>query len=267
VSVVKEDVFKALADESRRTLLDALREHDGQSITALAAHLPQMTRFGAASHLAVLVDAGLVTVIRSGREKLHYLNAIPLREVAVRWLSDFSAAHSDLLLAFRTELEEPTRQEHPMIATNQVDRADQAVVYRIPIKAPIQLVWDALTDNDTPRPWMWDTTIASTWRAGESYSMNAGTESMIAGTVLEIEPPLLLSMTFDARWDPETAEEPSGRLEYRLQSLGDAVTELTVILTGLVGRTAADAARDTPAIYAGLKTWLETGSPLFDDAG
>ncbi|HEV2475298.1 MAG TPA: helix-turn-helix domain-containing protein, partial [Candidatus Dormibacteraeota bacterium] len=74
-----ESVFRALADQSRRKLLDSLFQRDGQTLTELADSLPHMTRFGVMKHLHVLEDAGLVTTRRDGREKLHYLNAVPIR--------------------------------------------------------------------------------------------------------------------------------------------------------------------------------------------
>jgi DNA-binding transcriptional ArsR family regulator len=83
-------VFKALADPSRRALLDALHEEDGQSLRRLCAGLPRMTRFGVMKHLAVLEDAGLVTTERVGKNKHHYLNPVPIRQVHDRWIAHYT---------------------------------------------------------------------------------------------------------------------------------------------------------------------------------
>ena len=85
-----DGVFKALADSGRRALLDALFVRDGQSVQSLCAVLPSMTRFGVMKHLKVLEEAGLVVTRRRGREKLHFLNPVPIRQVHDRWVSKFS---------------------------------------------------------------------------------------------------------------------------------------------------------------------------------
>src|SRR3954465_12989777 len=98
-------VFKALADATRRSLLDELFEQDGQSLTALEARLP-MTRFGVMKHLKVLEEAGLVTTRRNGREKLHFLNPVPIRLVHDRWVSKYAEPWAATLSGLKRELEE-----------------------------------------------------------------------------------------------------------------------------------------------------------------
>src|SRR3954449_8768263 len=98
-------VFKALADPTRRQLLDALFEDDGQSLSALEARLP-MTRFGVMKHLRLLEDAGLVVTRRRGREKLHYLNPVPIRLVHDRWVSKYAAPFAAALTALKRDIEE-----------------------------------------------------------------------------------------------------------------------------------------------------------------
>lgn len=100
-----DDVFRALADPGRRALLDAMFERDGRTSSDLASVLPDMTRFGVAKHLAVLEAAGLLTTKRQGREKLHYLNAVPIREIHHRWIARYSTAHADALLDLRAASE------------------------------------------------------------------------------------------------------------------------------------------------------------------
>ena len=100
-----DEVFKALADPTRRSLLDALREDDGQTLTALEEGLP-MTRFGVMKHLRVLEAAGLVTTRRRGREKLHFLNPVPIRLIHDRWVSKYAEPWVSALSGIKRELEE-----------------------------------------------------------------------------------------------------------------------------------------------------------------
>lgn len=91
LGVLDDDaVFKALADATRRALLDSLAERDGRTLHELCAVAPEMTRFGVMKHLKVLEEAGLVVTRRRGREKLHFLNPVPIRQVHDRWVSKFS---------------------------------------------------------------------------------------------------------------------------------------------------------------------------------
>lgn len=98
-------VFKALADDGRRALLDALRERDGQSVNELCEVLPNMTRFGVMKHLRVLEDAHLVLTERSGRSKHHYLNPIPIREIHDRWIAPYREPLAVGLLNLRDRAE------------------------------------------------------------------------------------------------------------------------------------------------------------------
>ena len=98
-------VFKALADPSRRLLLDLLFERDGRTLTELDAEL-EMTRFGVMKHLRVLEDANLVVSRKQGREKLHFLNPVPIRQVHDRWIDKYTADRVSALLDLKNELEE-----------------------------------------------------------------------------------------------------------------------------------------------------------------
>jgi len=100
-----DDVFRALADPTRRSLLDELYEDDGQTLSALEARLP-MTRFGVMKHLKVLEEAHLVTTRRRGREKLHFLNAVPIRLIYERWVSKYAQPWAATLTGLKAELEE-----------------------------------------------------------------------------------------------------------------------------------------------------------------
>ena len=101
-----DPVFRALADVNRRKLLDRLFERDGQTLTELTDSLPAMTRFGVMKHLRVLEDAGLVVTRRSGREKLHFLNPMPIRLIHDRWIDKYTERRVSALAGLKHELEE-----------------------------------------------------------------------------------------------------------------------------------------------------------------
>src|SRR4051794_28646841 len=123
-------VFKALSDPTRRTLLDALFDIDGQTLSALEERLP-MTRFGVMKHLRVLEEAGLVVTRRRGREKLHFLNPVPIRLVHDRWVSKYAEPWAASLSGLKTRLENPMEK-----------------VFEIYIKTTPERLWEAITDNE-----------------------------------------------------------------------------------------------------------------------
>src|SRR5438128_526877 len=125
-----DKVFKALADSTRRGLLDALFRDDGQTLSALEARV-DMTRFGVMKHLAVLEDAGLVVTRRRGREKLHYLNTVPIRLAHDRWVSKYAEPWAATLSELKTRLE---------------DSMDK--VFEVYIKTTPERLWEAITDPD-----------------------------------------------------------------------------------------------------------------------
>ena len=112
VVVEDDDVFKALADASRRALLDALFATDGQRLSDLCAVLPEITRFGVMKHLAVLESAGLVTAEKVGREKRHYLNPVPIQQMYDRWLSKYSEPFTRALVGLKQTLETHHESHH-----------------------------------------------------------------------------------------------------------------------------------------------------------
>ena len=124
-------VFKALADPTRRLLLDRLYVRDGRTLSDLEAAV-EMTRFGVMKHLRVLEDAGLVVTRRSGREKLHFLNAVPVRLIHDRWIDKFTERPVSALTSLKAELEEAMSET-------------TVKVFEIYIKAPAEKVWEAIT--------------------------------------------------------------------------------------------------------------------------
>lgn len=104
-SDVADAVFKALADPTRRHLLDRLFVRDGRTLTDLGANLP-MSRFGVAKHLLVLEEAGLVLSRKSGRQKLHFLNRVPIRQIHDRWINKYVEPRVAALTQLKSQLEE-----------------------------------------------------------------------------------------------------------------------------------------------------------------
>ncbi len=99
------DLFRALADPTRRAILDALFAADGQSVGALCALFPEMTRFGVMKHLRVLEEANLVATVKRGRAKLHYLNPVPIAQIAHRWVSKYAAPFASALVELEEQVE------------------------------------------------------------------------------------------------------------------------------------------------------------------
>src|SRR6478735_4297283 len=147
-----DEVFRALADPTRRSLLDALFEQDGQSLSALEQRLP-MTRFGVMKHLKVLEEAGLVTTKRRGREKLHFLNPVPIRLVHDRWVSKYAEPWAAGLSELKHDIEEKTMEK----------------VFEIYIKTTPERLWEAITDSELRAKYNFGVGIASDWTAGSSY--------------------------------------------------------------------------------------------------
>ncbi len=101
----EDDVFRALADASRRILLDRLHRRNGQTLNELCAGL-EMTRQAVTKHLSILEDANLITARRQGREKLHFINPVPINDIAERWIGKFQRSHLRALSALKKSLEE-----------------------------------------------------------------------------------------------------------------------------------------------------------------
>ena len=122
-----DSVFRALADRHRRTLLDALRDLDGQTLSELCDRLPDLTRFGVMKHLTVLTDARLVTTRRAGRKKHHYLNPVPIRSISERWLSRFQAGWADAIGDLKHDLEAAASAAAPAGATTDSEPVPEPI--------------------------------------------------------------------------------------------------------------------------------------------
>ena len=250
-----EPIFRALADPRRRLLLDLLFERDGRTLGDLRGHLPGMTRFGVMRHLEVLESAGLITTRRVGREKLHYLNPVPIRLISDRWISKYAEPLVGSMTALKRRLEEP-----PMTAP--------AHVYSIYIRTTADTLWQAITDGAQTARYYYGTAFhpaGGALRAGARYTYDYPDGSAAAdGEILELDPPRRLAMTFHALWDPAMAAEPPLRQVWEIEPAGDGSCKLTVVTEGLVpgSKSAEEFEGGIVLIVSGLKTMLETGEGL-----
>lgn len=258
-----DGAFRALADPSRRRLLDRLNAQNGQTLRQLCDGL-DMARQSVSKHLAVLEAANLVTTQRRGREKLHYLNPVPINAIADRWMTRYDRARAGALADLKTSLE-----QHPM---------ETQFVYATYIKTTPERLWTALTDPAFTSRY-WGASLRSDWRVGSTVTWEYNNVSMAddAQVVLVSDPPRKLSYTWHTLTPefiasfPETAQadfkkaasERRSKVTFDIAPAGDAV-KLTVthddfepgsiILPGVM--------QGWPQIFASLKTLLETGEPL-----
>ncbi len=259
--MITVDVFKALADPSRRQLLDRLNARNGQSLRELSEGL-DMARQSVSKHLAVLEAANLVTTLRQGREKLHYLNPAPINEIGERWINRYDQRRVEALSDLKRALEET-----PM--------DNLQFVYTTYIQTTPERLWQGLTDPAFTRRW-WQTTFETDWNVGSTMTWDnhgiviADPEQI----VLESDPYRRLSYTwhtftpeFEGRLDPEVlaklTTERRSRVVFDIEPAGTLV-KLTVVHDDFEpGSTAATMVRNGwPIFISSLKTLLETGEPL-----
>ena len=250
-----EPVFRALADPSRRRLLDQLFERDGQTLSELGESLPAMTRFGVMKHLRLLEEAGLVTTRKVGRERLHYLNAVPIRMIHDRWIGKYRKTRAAALADLKLQLEE----EMAIVDSRP------AQVYTVFIRAPREKVWDAITKPEFTRQYFFGSEPASTWKAGDRLLWTEAEtgRALVDGKVIECDRPRRLVHTWIVRYDDELATEAASRVTWELEETG-GVTKLTAIHDEFPSgsRVYDNVAGGWPLVLSGLKTLVETGAPL-----
>jgi DNA-binding transcriptional ArsR family regulator/uncharacterized protein YndB with AHSA1/START domain len=232
---VDDPVFKALADPTRRTLLDRLRARNGQTLGELIEPLT-MARQSATQHLDVLQAANLVTTVRNGREKLHYLNPVPLWDMQERWIERFEPPRLHTLHTIKRAAEEEPMGKPPNY------------VYVTYIESTPERVWDALTDRDLTAAY-WGHSNISDWDVGSSWEHRRVDGSDIAdvvGTVLESDPPRRLAVTFDG--PGSTPADGPSRVTFKIERYHEIV-RLTVTHENL-------------PVCANLKSLLEMGRVL-----
>jgi uncharacterized protein YndB with AHSA1/START domain len=242
-----DDVFKALADPSRRSLLDALFEQDGQTLSALEARLP-MTRFGVMKHLKVLEGANLVVSRRRGREKLHFLNPVPIRLVHDRWVSKYAKPWAAGLSELKHDIEKERTMEK---------------VFEIYIKTTPERLWEAITDSELRRKYSFGVGIASEWTPGSPYESAVPDPHLVIaeGENLEVDPPRRLVQSFTAMWSEDVKAEGPSRVTWEIEPIEDSC-RLTVTHDQLREGANDELFGGWPMILSGLKTLLETGEKL-----
>ncbi|WDZ82681.1 ArsR/SmtB family transcription factor [Micromonospora cathayae] len=264
-------VFRALADPSRRRLLDSLHERNGQTLRELCAGL-EMTRQAVSKHLAVLEAADLVTTRRQGRAKLHHLNAAPINAVADRWIGRYHREQARALADLRRALEQP-----PMAAPT--------FVYTTYVNTTPEQLWRALTEPAFTRRYWGGAALESDWRVGSPIRWQDAPDEEprdLGQRVLEAEPYRRLSYSWhlmqpghaeffgwSAEEFAEAARERRSRVTFELEPYGSGV-RLTVVHDdfdpgsrmhqAISGQL--DGSGGWPELLASMKTLLETGAPL-----
>jgi uncharacterized protein YndB with AHSA1/START domain len=240
-----DEVFKALADPTRRALLDELYRNDGQTLSALEERFA-MTRFGVMKHLRQLEEAGLVVTRKRGREKLHFLNPVPIRLIHDRWVSKYAEPWAAALSEIKQKLERPMEK-----------------IFEIYIRTTPELLWEAITDPEIRSKYNFGAGVRSDWTPGARLEMGhpAAPNLLADGEVLEVDPPRKLVHTMTALWSDEVEREGASRVTWEIDQVADSC-RLVVTHDQL-----RDGANDQiyggwPMILSGLKTWLESGELL-----
>jgi uncharacterized protein YndB with AHSA1/START domain/DNA-binding transcriptional ArsR family regulator len=273
-----DGVFRALADPTRRSLLDELFERDGQTLSALERRLP-MSRFGVMKHLKVLEQAGLVTTKRQGREKLHFLNPVPIRLVHDRWVSKYAEPWAKRLSDLKQRMEEPTMstdttETHTDTHTDTDTDTDMRQsgkrpwtaeptekVFEIFIKTTPERLWEAITDPELRRRYNFGAGASSDWTPGSRYELASGPMMLAEGENLEVDPPRRLVQSFTAVWSEEVRAEGTSRVTWEIEQVEDSC-RLTVTHDQLREHAHSELYGGWPMILSGLKTLLESGESL-----
>jgi uncharacterized protein YndB with AHSA1/START domain len=243
-----DEVFKALADPTRRSLLDELFREDGQTLGALEARF-EMSRFGVMKHLKVLEEAGLVVTRKQGREKAHFLNPVPIRLVHDRWVSKYAEPWVSGLSDLKRDLEatmEPKTMER---------------VFEIYIRTTPERLWEAITDPAQRAKYNFGAAMTSPPVAGQRFEMKAGDYLLGEGEDLEVDPPNRLVQTMLAHFSPEAEAEGYSRVTWEIEPVGDSC-RLTVTHDQMREGACDELYGGWPMILSGLKTWIEVGDVL-----
>jgi uncharacterized protein YndB with AHSA1/START domain/DNA-binding transcriptional ArsR family regulator len=259
-----DEIFRALADPSRRRLLDSLNERNGQTLRELCSEL-EMARQSVSKHLAILEAANLVTTVRRGREKLHHLNAAPINEISERWITRYEQSRVHALADLKRALEEDTTVDKP------------SFVYTTYIRTTPERLWQALTDRAFTERY-WGATFETDWKAGSEMSWKhfGLTIADPEQVVLESEPYRRLAYTWHSL-TPELMEaldlrgearerisaEARSKVTFELEPVGDLV-RLTVVHDGFDpdSLVVSMVGEGWPQVLSSLKTLLETGETL-----
>ena len=209
-----------------------------------------MTRFGVMKHLKQLEEAGLVVTKRRGREKLHFLNPVPIRLVHDRWVSKYTEPWVATLSALKNRLEDTMEK-----------------VFEIYIKTTPERLWQAITDPELRAKYSFGVGVFSDWTPGSSYQSRTTELNGEAGMPIgegenvEVDPPRRLVQTFRALWSDEVKAEGFTRVTWAIEPVADSCC-LTVTHDQLRAGANDELYGGWPMVLSGLKTLLETGETL-----
>jgi uncharacterized protein YndB with AHSA1/START domain len=206
----------------------------------------EMSRFGVMKHLRLLEEAGLVVTRRRGREKLHFLNPVPIRLVHDRWVSKYAEPWAARLSELKNRLESPMEK-----------------IFEIYIRTTPERLWEAITDSETRTKFQFGNRITSDWTAGSHFEMtHPGAPGPLGeGENLEVDPPHRLVQSMVALWSDDVKGEGTSRVTWEIEPVGDSC-RLTVTHDQLREGANPELYGGWPMILSGLKTWLETGEVL-----
>jgi DNA-binding transcriptional ArsR family regulator/uncharacterized protein YndB with AHSA1/START domain len=265
-----DGLFKALADPSRRRLLDSLNARNGQTLGELCSHLP-MARQSVSKHLGVLEAANLITTVRRGREKLHYLNPVPINEIGERWITQYDRGRVRVLADLKTALEAAPMDNRP------------SFVYTTFIRTTPERLWQGLTDPAFTTRY-WNIALEGDWRTDSTLIWKHNGVRIVDEDqrVVEADPYRRLSYTwhsFTPEWAraveideqrrARLAAERRSKVTFEIERIDDEQVKLTVIHDDLEpdGLLVGMISGGWPRVIANLKTLLETGEPLPDIRG
>lgn len=257
--------FEAPADPTRRRLLDLLFLRDGRTPTELASEFA-MSRFGVSRHLGVAEAAALITARKSGREKLRFLNPVPIQLIHDRWVSKYTRARAEALADLNAALESGGRKMGAVAPSHGGWQACRTqLVCHVFIKAAAEPVWEGITNPAFTSRHFHGARIEGALTPGAAlrHAHGDGTP-LAAGEVLEADPPRRLVYTWRAQWAPELADDPATRVTWEIEVGAPGVTKLTLIHDRFTGETATHraVAGGWMFVLSALKTRLETGAPL-----
>lgn len=263
-----DEVFRALADSNRRGLLDSLNGRNGQTLRELCGGL-DMARQSVSKHLGVLIEANLVTTVRRGREKLHYLNAEPINAIAERWIDQYHRGRVQALSVLKSALEQP------------MDKPE--FVYTTFINTTPEKLWQALTEPEFTREYWGGLALVSDWKVGSPVNLQyePGKQPEDQGqVVLEADPYRRLSYSWH-RVQPMHAEllgwsqeeyaeyskegrskvtfviEPTDR-QVKLTVIHDDFEPGSMMYKAISGQL--EKSGGWPELLSDLKSFLETGT-------
>ena len=245
-----ERVFKALADGTRRRLLDLLRQSDGRSLGQLAEGFG-MSRYGIMKHLRVLAEAGLVVRRREGRVTRQFLNTVPVHRIYDRWISRYAEPWAGGLTELKYRLEEDRMSE-------QLQH-----MYEIYIRTTAEKLWEAITSGELTGRYFHNTRIESSWQVGSPVVYrNPDGSVAVEGEVRVCERPRVLEYTWNVRYDAERAGEEPSVVRWEIEQLAGSC-RLTVLHSFTEeSKTFREVKRGWNEILSSLKSLLETGRPL-----